>query len=55
MTLTSAPFSILTDGLSTSASGFRAAGIVGGIKASGRPDLGIWAFEASCVVAGTFT
>jgi glutamate N-acetyltransferase/amino-acid N-acetyltransferase len=55
MTLTSAPFSIVTDGSSTSASGFRAAGIVGGIKASGRPDLGIWASEAPCVAAGTFT
>ncbi|HEY3062838.1 MAG TPA: bifunctional glutamate N-acetyltransferase/amino-acid acetyltransferase ArgJ [Chloroflexota bacterium] len=55
MTLTSAPFSVLTDGSSTSANGFRAAGISAGIKASGRPDLGIWASEVPCVAAGTFT
>jgi len=55
MTLTSAPFSVLADGSSTSAGGFKAAGIVGGIKASGRPDIGIWASDVPCVAAGTFT
>jgi glutamate N-acetyltransferase / amino-acid N-acetyltransferase len=55
MTLTSAPFNVLADGSSTSAQGFRAAGIAAGIKASGRPDLGIWASEAPCVAVATFT
>jgi glutamate N-acetyltransferase / amino-acid N-acetyltransferase len=55
MTLTSTPFTALTDGSSTSAQGFGAAGIAAGIKASGRPDLGIWASEVPCVAAGTFT
>jgi glutamate N-acetyltransferase/amino-acid N-acetyltransferase len=35
--------------------GFRAAGIVAGIKASGRPDLGLLASDVPCVAAGTFT
>ncbi len=55
MTLTSAPFHVLTDGSSTSAQGFSAAGITAGIKASGKPDLGIWASDVPCVAAGTFT
>ena len=55
MTLTSAPFAVLADGSATSPQGFRAAGVAAGIKASGRPDLGIWASEVPCVAAGTFT
>ena len=55
MTLTSAPFNVVADGSVTSPLGFRAAGIAAGIKASGRPDLGIWASESPCIAAGTFT
>jgi glutamate N-acetyltransferase/amino-acid N-acetyltransferase len=58
MTLTSprsASFDVLADGSSTSATGFRAAGIAAGIKASGRPDLGLFASDVPCVAAGTFT
>jgi glutamate N-acetyltransferase/amino-acid N-acetyltransferase len=35
--------------------GFRAGALAAGIKASGRPDLGIWASDDECVAAGTFT
>jgi glutamate N-acetyltransferase/amino-acid N-acetyltransferase len=45
----------LGDGSSTSARGFRAAALAAGIKASGKPDLGIWASDAPCVAAATFT
>src|SRR3982751_576310 len=56
MTLASSQtFSVLPDGSSTSARGFRAAALAAGIKASGNPDLGIWASEVPCVVAATFT
>src|SRR5438105_10667594 len=46
---------VLHDGSSTSASGFRAGALAAGIKASGRPDLGIWASDVPCVAAATFT
>ncbi len=55
MTLTSAPFSVLADGSVTSPRGFRAAGVASGIKASGRPDLGVWCSDVPCVAAATFT
>lgn len=48
-------FTILEDGSSTSARGFRAAALAAGIKASGKPDLGIWASDAPCVATATFT
>ena len=48
-------FTSLGDGSSTSARGFRAAALAAGIKASGKPDLGIWASDAPCVAAATFT
>src|ERR1051326_1098618 len=48
-------FSIFSDGSSTSAQGFKAGALAAGIKASGRPDLGIWASDAPCVAAATFT
>ena len=48
-------FNLLTDGSSTSARGFRAGSLAAGIKASGRPDLGIWASEVPCVAVATFT
>jgi glutamate N-acetyltransferase/amino-acid N-acetyltransferase len=57
MTLTSTAqtFHALADGSVTSATGFRAAALAAGIKASGKPDLGIWAADAECVAAATFT
>jgi glutamate N-acetyltransferase/amino-acid N-acetyltransferase len=48
-------FTLLPDGSSTSARGFKAGALAAGIKPSGRPDLGIWASDAPCVAAGTFT
>src|SRR5437868_12674979 len=48
-------FTLLNDGSSTSARGFRAAALAAGIKASGKPDLGIWASDAPCITAATFT
>ncbi|MBV9328683.1 MAG: bifunctional glutamate N-acetyltransferase/amino-acid acetyltransferase ArgJ [Chloroflexi bacterium] len=48
-------FTLLPDGSSTSALGFRAGALAAGIKPSGRPDLGIWASDVPCVAAGTFT
>jgi glutamate N-acetyltransferase / amino-acid N-acetyltransferase len=45
----------LPDGSSTSARGFRAGALAAGIKASGRPDLGIWASDVPCVAVATFT
>jgi len=48
-------FTTLEDGSSTSARGFQAGAIAAGIKASGRPDLGIWASEVPCVAVATFT
>jgi glutamate N-acetyltransferase/amino-acid N-acetyltransferase len=51
----SGTFTLLPDGSSTAAKGFRAGALAAGIKASGRPDLGIWASDAPCVAAGTFT
>jgi glutamate N-acetyltransferase/amino-acid N-acetyltransferase len=52
---TSETFELLTDGSSTSASGFKAGALAAGIKASGRPDLGIWASDVPCVAVATFT
>jgi glutamate N-acetyltransferase / amino-acid N-acetyltransferase len=48
-------FTALPDGSSTSARGFRAGALAAGIKASGRPDLGIWASDVPCVAVATFT
>jgi glutamate N-acetyltransferase/amino-acid N-acetyltransferase len=48
-------FTLLPDGSSTSALGFRAGALAAGIKPSGRPDLGIWASDAPCVAVATFT
>jgi glutamate N-acetyltransferase/amino-acid N-acetyltransferase len=48
-------FTLLSDGSSTSAQGFKAGALAAGIKPSGRPDLGIWASDVPCVAAGTFT
>jgi glutamate N-acetyltransferase/amino-acid N-acetyltransferase len=45
----------LKDGSVTSALGFRAGSIAAGIKASGNPDLGLWASDEPCVAAATFT
>jgi len=55
MTATSEQFTVLTDGSSTSARGFKAGALAAGIKPSGRPDLGIWASDVECVAIGTFT
>lgn len=55
MTATSEQFSVIADGSSTSANGFKAGALAAGIKPSGRPDLGIWASEAECVAVATFT
>jgi glutamate N-acetyltransferase/amino-acid N-acetyltransferase len=52
---TSELFVVLQDGTSTSARGFRAGALAAGIKASGRPDLGIWAGDVPCVAVATFT
>src|ERR1700716_2277334 len=48
-------FQTISDGSVTSAQGFRAAALAAGIKASGKPDLGIWAADVECVAAATFT
>jgi glutamate N-acetyltransferase/amino-acid N-acetyltransferase len=48
-------FAMLSDGSVTSARGFRAGALVAGIKASGKPDLGIWACDVPCVATATFT
>src|SRR5262249_33747340 len=45
----------LADGSVTSARGFRAGARAAGIKASGKPDLGIWTADTVCVTVGTFT
>jgi glutamate N-acetyltransferase / amino-acid N-acetyltransferase len=59
MTLTSSSvarsFETIDNGSSTSATGFRAGALVAGIKASGKPDLGLWTSDAECVAAATFT
>ncbi len=54
-TSASETFTLLADGSSTSALGFKAGALAAGIKPSGRPDLGIWGSDAPCVAAGTFT
>src|SRR5947207_13358216 len=46
---------VLEDRSVTSARGFRAGALAAGIKASGKPDLGIWAADVECVAAATFT
>jgi glutamate N-acetyltransferase/amino-acid N-acetyltransferase len=46
---------IIVDGSVTSATGFRAGALAAGIKASGKPDLGIWTADVDCVAAATFT
>jgi N-acetylglutamate synthase/N-acetylornithine aminotransferase len=38
-------FQVLADRSVTSAQGFRAGALAAGIKASGKPDLGIWAAD----------
>ena len=48
-------FSALGDGSVTSPTGFQAGAVAAGIKASGKPDLGIWLSDAPCVAAATFT
>ena len=48
-------FTSLADGSVTSPQGFNAAAVAAGIKASGKPDLGIWASQVACVAAATFT
>ncbi|HLZ28045.1 MAG TPA: bifunctional glutamate N-acetyltransferase/amino-acid acetyltransferase ArgJ [Chloroflexota bacterium] len=55
MTLTAQSFTTLANGSVTSALGFRAGALAAGIKASGKPDLGIWTADADCVAAATFT
>src|SRR5207248_8709522 len=52
-TTASQPYTVISDGSSTSARGFKAGALAAGIKASGRPDLGIWAADAPCVAAAT--
>src|SRR5438874_4787846 len=48
-------FQTISDGSVTSARGFRAGAVAAGIKASGKPDLGIWTADVECVAAATFT
>src|SRR5258708_25858501 len=57
MTLTplAQSFETVVDGSVTSATGFRAGALAAGIKASGKPDLGIWPADVDCVAAATFT
>jgi glutamate N-acetyltransferase/amino-acid N-acetyltransferase len=57
MTLTSPAqsFQKIADGSVTTARGFRAGALAAGIKASGKPDLGIWSADVECVAAATFT
>jgi len=50
-----ASFTTIPDGGSTSARGFKAGALAAGIKPSGRPDLGMWASDVECVAAATFT
>jgi glutamate N-acetyltransferase / amino-acid N-acetyltransferase len=57
MTLTplAQSFETIANGSVTSAQGFNAGALAAGIKASGKPDLGIWAADVECVAAATFT
>ena len=57
MTLTplAKSFETIVNGSVTSATGFRAGALAAGIKASGKPDLGIWTADVECVAAATFT
>src|SRR3984893_3732057 len=55
MPLTAQSITTLANGSVTSALGFRAGALAAGIKASGKPDLGIWTSDAECVAAATFT
>jgi glutamate N-acetyltransferase/amino-acid N-acetyltransferase len=52
---TSSTHTPLVDGSVTSARGFRAGALAAGIKASGNPDLGLWASDVPAVAAATFT
>jgi len=54
-TPTTKPAQTIADGSATSATGFRAGALVAGIKASGKPDLGIWTADVDCTAAATFT
>ncbi|MDQ6673685.1 MAG: bifunctional glutamate N-acetyltransferase/amino-acid acetyltransferase ArgJ [Chloroflexota bacterium] len=54
-TPTAKSFETIVDGSATSATGFRAGALAAGIKASGKPDLGIWTADVDCVAAATFT
>src|SRR6266702_6349868 len=54
-TFTARSFDTIADGSVTSAQGFRAGALAAGIKASGKPDLGIWTSDIECVAAATFT
>jgi len=57
MTLTplAQSFETIANGSVTSATGFRAGALAAGIKASGKPDLGIWTADVKCVAVATFT
>jgi len=52
---TTETYALVNDGSSTTPLGFKAGALAAGIKASGRPDLGIWASDAPCVAVATFT
>jgi glutamate N-acetyltransferase / amino-acid N-acetyltransferase len=52
---TTETYALVDDGSSTTAVGFKAGALAAGIKASGRPDLGIWASDVPCVAVATFT
>jgi glutamate N-acetyltransferase/amino-acid N-acetyltransferase len=54
-TPTAQTFQTVADGSVTSARGFRAGALAAGIKASGKPDLGIWTADVECVAVATFT
>lgn len=55
MTAVTDQFTLVDNGSSTYARGFKAGALAAGIKPSGRPDLGIWTSEVECVAVGTFT
>src|SRR6266851_9796418 len=55
LTPTARSFQTIADGSVTTALGFRAGALAAGIKASGKPDLGIWAADVECVAVATFT
>ncbi len=55
MTSTAEPATVLPSGSVTSVPGFRAGALAAGIKASGKPDLGLLVADRPCVAAATFT